>query len=106
MLDKLAAEDFLPKLDKTVEVVVADGPKLELEIKEVKENPKSRPYFAEADSRMPFSVVLKGPIEPCIPNFGFCTIKGLQAGDLEGIHITRILPESSDPSAWYQIIFN
>ena len=106
MLATLKSQDFVPKLGANLEVFIDNGQRMALRLIEVKENEKSRLPYAEPDSRTPFSLIFKGPLEPSIQSYGLCTIKGLVMGDIEGLHISRIIPESADLSAWYQIIFN
>ena len=102
------AEDFSPFLNKELMLEVVDGPELSLTLKEIKDKEGMKLPFDDekTDVRNAFSLLLKGSLDDAIYPAGTVNIKGLGSGKAEGINMIRITPLSSDPSAWYQIIFN
>ena len=102
------AEEFVPFLNKELVLEVVDGPELSLTLKDIKEKEGMKLPFddEEIEVRNAFSLLLKGSLEKSISPAGNVNIKGLSSGEVESVYMTRITPLSSDPSAWYQIIFN
>lgn len=106
-LAELSADHFRPHMGETFEILMPEGPPLELALKEVEENPRARMPNSPLQRRMPFSVLLTGD-----PNRSFLTavlpLRHPALGTLPPLLINRIMPSSGlfDPLAWYQITFN
>lgn len=104
MLDKIRAEDCTLHIGKPCRTSCPDSPIFNLAIESVEEKTHLR---RPQDSRAPFSVLLKGPLEP---SFLFGTFDIDIGGELflHGVHIARIDPPwgLNPDSAYYQVIFN
>lgn len=103
-LDKVRAEDFAPHIGKPCRATWTGGLTFDLVIESVEEKAHlQRPQ----DGRAPFSLVLKGALEP---SFALGTLD-LEAGGtlcLAGVYIARIDPPwgLDRTSAYYQVVFN
>lgn len=104
MLDTLRAEDFSRHIGKTCRLTCEEGWSLDLLIDSVTEHARlKRPQ----DTRVPFSVLLKGPQEPSFVS-GLFDIELELGVTLHDVAISRIMPPwGAEPeSAHYQIAFN
>lgn len=105
MLDTLSAADFEDFLNQSLQVTLHDL-SVEMNLHEIKENPKSLPPQSNIHRRTPFSVILTCGMDQAIGN-GLSTIKHPKLGDIENVFINRITPLNIDePLAWFQIVFN
>lgn len=79
---------------------------LPLEIIGVKENPLAA---APNAARMPFDVLLRGAVAPCLVDGCYAMrVDGDNGWRLEGVYLSRIVqPRGIDgPGAFYQVVFN
>ncbi len=104
MLDTLSAEDFTRLAGKTCRLTNEEGLAFDLLIDSVEEHARlKRPQ----DTHTPFTVLLKGPLEPSFVS-GLFDIELETGVFLRGVGISRIMPPwgLNQESAHYQIAFN
>lgn len=104
MLDKIRAEDFKPHIGKPCRATWTGGLSFDLVIDSVEEKPHLR---RPQDHRAPFSLLLKGPLEPSFV-LGTLNLDVSDALSLPGLYIARIDPPwgLDRTSAYYQVVFN
>jgi len=104
MLDTLRAEDLSPLVGKPCCISIEGDCFVNLTLESVEERIRlKRPQ----DTRTPFSVLLKGPLEPSFTS-GLFDVEWEGGLSLNGVCIVRIMPpwgEDMD-SAYYQMVFN
>lgn len=106
-LATLSGQLFSARIGASVTVEAADG-ELPLEVLGVKENPLGSGPGA---TRIPFSVLLRGPESPCLLDgcYGIrdAAREDAEALRLEGVFLNRVLPPAGTDGrgAFYQIIF-
>jgi len=106
MQSEVRASDFVSKLNQELSLSIQEGPCFPVTLMQVKERDNHHFSFADEASRKPFYVIFKGSLDVSVSNGAICTIDGLDRGVVKEVFISRILPESAEPSAWYQAIFN
>lgn len=102
MLETITAAQFAGLVDKTC-WLEADGGPLEVTVHLVKENPR---FMLPKASRMPFTVLLRGPESPAMTD-GLCHLRvdGPEGWRLEEVFINRIMPPYGEPpGAYYQLV--
>lgn len=106
MLEHISSEHFMPLIDKPCELLVEQAElAVTTTVLSVKEYPKALPSDPKPGQNIPFSVLLRGPLDPSF-NWAMCNIRGEGLPVLENIMVNRIVPVDSEPGAYYQIVFN
>lgn len=104
MLDTLQAEDFSPLVGKPCRAIAEGDLAFDLTVESVEEQTRlKRPQ----DTRTPFSLVLKGPLEPSFDS-GLFDMEWEEGPSLKGVALSRIVPPwgLDNGLAYYQMVFN
>lgn len=104
MLETLRAEDFSPLVGTACRLSTEEGHFTTLTVESVEERTRLR---RPQDTRCPFSVLLKGPLEPSFVSglFDLACENGMA---LQGVGLSRIMPPwgVDEGAAYYQMTFN
>jgi hypothetical protein len=105
MLSTVCACDFQPLEKSLCQLTIAEDYDVAIELANVVEKPNAAISLDDPNTRIPFSLLLKTPLEHAF-DASYCHFHHPTLGILENLLINRVLPpHPNDQSAWYQIIF-
>ncbi|MFZ2727407.1 MAG: hypothetical protein WAX77_14225 [Methylococcaceae bacterium] len=105
MLATVRARDFQALEKGLCQLTLAEGCEVAIELVKIEEKPQAAIPFSDPDTRIPFSLLFKTPLEHAFIA-DYCHLHHPTLGILENVSINRILPlNPNDQTAWYQIVF-
>lgn len=105
MVENLSSSHFTSLIKSEIALTTESGERIPLVVVDVLENPKGKSRMAPASRRVPFSVLLAGPVPPGFVD-GACTFALPDLDAPVTVHVSRIASlDGATDKAWYEIAF-